>query len=264
MDIINNKEMNAYKTTAMRKIIYLLFFVQAYTNISAQTKSVSTTDQIWAGYFNQTRFSSRWGSWTDLHLRTKTHFATNFSTAIIRLGLTYYLADNTRLTAGYAYVNHFPSDNHKQVSQPEHRPWQQIQWLTRHQKLRSSHTLRLEERFRRKILNDEQLAEGYLFNYRLRYNFMLSIPLSKQAFTPRSMAFVVNDEVHLNFGKEIIYNYFDHNRLFMGLSYQTNKTDNLQFGYMNFFQQQPAGNRYRMINAARVFYFHNLDLRRKP
>jgi hypothetical protein len=32
---------------------------------------------------------------------------------------------------------------------------------------------------------------------------------------------------------------------------------------MNLFQQLPAGNQYKSINVARVFYFHNLNLRKK-
>jgi hypothetical protein len=34
-------------------------------------------------------------------------------------------------------------------------------------------------------------------------------------------------------------------------------------GYMNLFQQLGAGNKYRSINAIRLFYFQNLDLRKK-
>ena len=67
----------------------------------------------------------------------------------------------------------------------------------------------------------------------------------------------------ISVGKQIVYNHFDQNRFFIGLSYQPNKTDNLQFGYMNVFQQLAAGNKYKSINAARIFYFHNLDLRKK-
>jgi len=42
-----------------------------------------------------------------------------------------------------------------------------------------------------------------------------------------------------------------------------NKTDNLQFGYMNLFKQLASANQCKMINAARIFYFHNLDPRKK-
>lgn len=229
----------------------------------AQAKQTTNVNQLWAGYFNQTRFSSKWGVWADAHLRTKEDFFSDFSQAIIRVGLTYYLTDDAKLTAGYAYINHFPAENHKNISQPEHRPWQQIQWHTRFPKLRLMQWFRLEERFRRKILNDNELAEGYNFNFKLRYNFFAQIPLSKRRFQPKTLSLVVNDEVHVNFGKQIVNNYFDQNRFFVGFNYHINKHDNFQFGYMNVFQQLAAGNRYRSTQAARLFYFHNLDLRKQ-
>jgi len=43
----------------------------------------------------------------------------------------------------------------------------------------------------------------------------------------------------------------------------SNKHDQLQFGYMNVFQQLAAGNQYKSVSAARLLYFHNLDLRKK-
>jgi hypothetical protein len=227
----------------------------------AQTKSTTSANQVWLAYSNQTRFSNKWGVWGDFHLRTREDFFTKLSTSIVRVGLTYYLNDDAKLTTGYAYVNSFPGDNHKNISQPEHRPWQQIQWHTKYPKLRLMQWFRLEERFRRKILNDDQLAEGYNFNYRIRYNILSQFPLSKKRFQPGTFSFVLNDEVHINFGKEIVNNYFDQNRFFLGFAYHINKSDNVQFGYMNFFQQLAAGNRYKSNHVARIFYFHNLDLR---
>jgi hypothetical protein len=67
----------------------------------------------------------------------------------------------------------------------------------------------------------------------------------------------------VNLGKEIVYNYFDQNRFFIGLGYHVNSHDSIQLGYMNVFQQLTVGNRYKDIHAGRVFYFHNLDLRKK-
>ena len=258
-----NTRVNAILFTeniARQIILFLAIFFISIAGIT-QTKQTESVQQVWLGYFNQTRFSNKWGLWADLHLRTKEDFFTNFSQAIVRLGLTYYLNDDAKITAGYAFVNHFPADAHKNISQPEHRPWQQIQWHTRFTKLRLMQWFRLEERWRRKILNNDELADGYNFNFRLRYNFFSQFPLSKKRFQPNTLSFVVNNEVHINFGKEIINNYFDQNRFFLGFAYHVNKHDNLQFGYMNVFQQLAAGNRYRSNHVARVFYFHNLDLR---
>lgn len=234
----------------------------AFPAVHGQVKQTEKVQQVWLAYFNQTRVSKKWGGWADIHLRTKEDFFTNYSQAIIRLGLTFYLTDEAKLTAGYAYVNHFPGDNHKNISQPEHRPWQQLQWHTRYPKLRLMQWIRLEERYRRKIKDDNTLADGYNFNFRLRYNFFAQFGLGKKKFQPGSLSFVLNDELHINFGKQIVNNYFDQNRFFAGFNYHINKKDNLQFGYMNIFQQLAAGNRYRSNAAARIFYFHNLDLRK--
>jgi hypothetical protein len=229
----------------------------------AQSKQTQSISQVWAGYINQTRFNNKWGLWTDIHLRTKDNFISGLSQGVFRAGVTYYFKDDLRLTAGYAFFNHFPAENHKNVSQPEHRPWQQLQWQTRYQKLRIMQTFRLEERWRRKILNDDQLAEGYNFNFRARHNFLLLFSLGKKHFQPRTFSFVASDDIHINFGRQIIYNYFDQNRILLGFNYHVNSHDNLQFGYMYIFQQQSAGNRYLSNHTARIYYFHNLDLRIK-
>jgi len=245
------------------KITLVVTAISFCNNTNAQVKQTETVNQTWLGYLNQTRFSNKWGMWTDLHLRTKEDFTTNFSTGIIRLGLTYYINDVTKFTLGYAYVNHFPADAHKKISQPEHRPWQQIQWHTKYGKKRMMQWFRLEERYRRKILNDSILADGSSFNWKLRYNIWYEIPLSKKGIVPKAWSFIINDELHINFGKQIVNNYFDQNRFFLGLKYQLTEQNNLQFGYSNVFVQTAAGNKYRNINVARVFFFQNLDVRKK-
>ena len=247
-----------------RKLILFIIGLYCFSISSqAQTKSVATVQQIWTGYFNQARFSNKWGSWIDLQLRTKEDFFTDFSVSIVRGGLTYYLNDVTKLTVGDAWINFFPGDNHKGVSQPEHRPWQQIQWHTNYAKTKSMQLLRLEQRFRRKILNDSTLAEGNSFNFRLRYNFLFQVPLNGSTIKKGDFSFILNNEVQINFGKQVVYNTFDQNRFFIGFAYHVNPKDNLQFGYLNVFQQMASGSSYRDTHAARIYYYHNLDLRKK-
>ena len=245
-----------------RKTYLLIMFVLLGNNILSQ-KQTTHTEQVWLGYFNQTRFSDKWGIWAEAQIRTKDNFFTNFSQGIARVGLTYYINNDTKLTAGYAYVNHFPADNHSDISMPEHRVWQQLQWHTKYKTVRLMQWFRLEERYRRRIKDSDELADGYNFNWRGRYNFFFAKALNKNAFAPKTFSFIVNDELHVNFGKEIINNYFDQNRFFLGFAYHLNAHDNFQFGYMNVFQQLSAGNRYREIHSIRLGYFHNLDLRKK-
>ncbi len=243
--------------------LWVLLAVIVTAKPSAQTKSTEHINRIWYGYFNQTRLSDKWGIWSEVQLRSKEDFVSGVSQGIARVGLMYYLNDAAKLTAGYAFVNDFPGDNHKNISAPEHRPWQQIQWHTKYGKQRMMQWIRLEERYRHKVKNDDELADGYNFNWRIRYNLWYEIPFVKDGAEANSWSFIANDEVHINFGKQIINNYFDQNRFFLGLKYQTGKFSNLQFGYMNIFQQLAAGNKYRVTNTIRLFYFQNFDVRKK-
>jgi Protein of unknown function (DUF2490) len=238
-------------------VMILIFSLPGF----GQTKTTTTVQQVWLGYFNQTRFADRFGIWFDGQLRTKEDFFDDLSVSIIRPGITYYVSDALKLTTGYAYVTQYPQDNFK-VSRPENRLWQQVQWHTKYARNRTMQWIRLEERFRRKIAEDSTLAEGNNFNYRIRYNFLWQLPFSG-TIEKGSFSFIVNDELHVAFGKEVVYNYFDQNRFFAGLAYNVNSTDNIQFGYLNVFQQLAKGNQYRSIHGARLFYFHNLDLRKK-
>ena len=123
--------------------------------------------------------------------------------------------------------------------------------------------VRLEERYRRTILNDSTLGNDYNFNWRFRYNILYEMPLIKKASFFKKLWFVANEEVLINFGKEIVHNYFDQNRFFIGLKYQATTISSLQAGYMNVFQELSSGNHYKNINVIRISFFQNFDVRKK-
>ena len=225
------------------------------------TKQVTEREQFWLGYFNQTRLSDKFSVWLDVHAR-RNDFFDRWAQTIVRPGLTYHLSDHTRFTAGYAYISSWPASETEETVRPEHRPWQQINWSGRSKKLQTNQWVRLEERFNRNIANDK-LQDGYHFNFRARYMIALMVPLKGDFIEPGVPFLVLNDEVHVNFGKEILYNYFDQNRLFAGVGYPFAKNLNAQLGYMQVFQQLPAGNRYFKTHALRLFVFHTLDFRKK-
>jgi len=247
----------------MNKVLAWLCLICMGNSVFGQDKQTTHIQQTWLGYVGQAKLSEHWGLWLDLHIRTKEDFVTDLSTSIIRPGISYYLNDRLRFTLGYAYVNYFPAEDHSEISQTEHRFWQQAYWVTPGKSSRVINAVRLEERYKRKIKDADELAEGYNFNFRARYNLIMLFPLSKQAFAPKTLSLSVNNEVMVNFGKQVVYNYFDQNRLFLGFAYHLNSKDYLQFGYMNIFQQLSAGNRYRMSHVARVYFYHNMDLRSK-
>jgi hypothetical protein len=56
-------------------ILLLVLFVTGYTSLGqTPDKEVHSREQLWLGYFNQTRFSNKWGLWADVHYRRTDNF----------------------------------------------------------------------------------------------------------------------------------------------------------------------------------------------
>jgi hypothetical protein len=244
----------------MRSFLFLiLVFLFVVSGPVFSQKNADVREQAWFAYFNQTRLTEKSGVWVDLQMRLN-EFVSEKSLSIARLGYTYFLTDQTRLTAGYGYITHY--NNSPLVPDvPENRVWQQVQWFDKKKGLSLMQYLRVEERFVSTLANNE-LTDDFRFTWRFRYNFALTIPLKGTEVTANTPFVLLNDELHINAGKNIINNYFDQNRLFAGVGYQFTSNLNAHAGYLYVFQQLPAGNRYIHINAFRLFVNHNLDFRK--
>jgi Protein of unknown function (DUF2490) len=249
----------------MNRLLILFAFIFCFTfhrsEAQSTTKDVREREQVWLGYFNQTRLSNKFGFWVDVHYRQTDHFLDRPFQFLFRPAVTYFISDNLRVNVGYAFVDHFPSKG-LNTAWPEHRAWQQIWWNQKYPGLSTLQWLRLEERFNRKIQND-QLLDGYNFNYRLRYNMSFFIPLKGKEIVAKTPFIAIANEVFINFGGKIVYNTFDQNRFFAGVGYQFTKHLNAQLGYLNIYQQEAVGNKYTVSHAIRLFVFHSLDLRKK-
>ena len=235
-----------------------IFLFIAGNKVIAQ-KNITNRVQSWYGYFNQTRLSDKWGIWLDAHVRNL-----DFShphQIFLRPGLTYYFNDNFRLTAGYAYGFNFATEG-KTTTWQEHRPWQQFWWRTKYTGFVTTQWIRTEQRFIEKVV-DDQLTGDYLFNYRLRYNILLQVPLIGKELKAKTPYFALQDEIFINAGKNIVNNIFDQNRFFVGLGYYFTDHLHIQLGYMNIFQQRPTGVDFYNNDCIRLFVFHSLDLRKK-
>lgn len=246
----------------MKKLVLFSFVILcSFVAQSQPVKTVQKQEQAWLGYFNQTRFSKHWGLWVDAHLR-RTDFLARPGSLIIRTGVSYFLADNVRLTAGYLYAGSYLSPSG--TIRPEHRPWQHIWWSSRSGRLNLVQWVRAEQRFNHRVRGD-QLGDGYGFNWRFRYNFLLQIPFKGETVRPGVLNFALQNEAFINAGKQINANYFDQNRFFVGVSYPFSKSFAVQAGYMNLFQQQASASGSTFVNnhTARLFLFHTLDFRRQ-
>ena len=240
------------------RIFTILIFVTVFVSEVSAQKIAETREQVWLGYFNQTRLTERSGLWLDLQLRLN-DYLNQKSLSIARIGYTYFCSDQLRLTAGYGLITHNALIA-GQPDIPESRSWQQVQWFDKNKRVSLSQYLRIEQRFVRTTLNND-LGNDYRFTWRFRYSFAIFIPLKGDAIIAGTPFVSLNDEILISAGKNVINNYFDQNRLFAGIGYQFTDKLNAQFGYLYVFQQLPAGNRYIHVNGLRVSVFHNLDLR---
>lgn len=247
----------------MRKTSFVLLvsLLQAAIGVAQYNKSTTYYNQVWLSYSNTLRLSKKFGVLADLQLRTRDRFVKGVSMSMNSIGMSYYTSENTRATLGYTHVLNY-ADGARVVTVPEHRPFQQWQWSTRYSQKRMLQWIRLEERYRRKLASNTELAKGYNYNMRVRYNILFDLPLSKKGIAPKTFSLVVNDELNINIGKQIVLNTFDQNRFFCGLKYQWSAANNIQVGYINLYQQLSAGNKYRKVDAARIAWLQNFDLRK--
>lgn len=233
------------------------------STVSAQQKKFIYGNQVWYGYYPQFRLSNRWGIWNDWELHSKERFVEGTSQIVFRLAATYYFLSGNKLTAGYGYTNVYPADNHLYISQPEHFGWQQLQWFNSFHKKKLMQWLRLEERYKRHVIDNYTLANYFDFSYRARYEAFYQMPLSKAGITRHHFSLTLGEEIYINFGKNIINNYFDQNRISGGISFMVNSHDNLVLSYMNLFQQLSAGNQYKNYNVIRLSFFENVGFEHK-
>ena len=249
----------------MKRYFYLSLLLTTIVSVqvfgqSAQ-KDIHVREQLWFGYFNQTRFTNKWGMWFDVHYRMTDNFAERPFQFLVRPAVTYFIKDNLRFNFGYAFAAHFPAEG-MNTTRYEHRPWQQIWWNQKYSGFTTLQWLRLEQRFNQKVVADEKIG-GYNYVFRVRYNFSFFIPLKGKEITPKIPFAVIMNEVFLNFGDRVVYNTFDQNRFFVGIGYPFSSHLNAQLGYMNVYQQEASGNNYYSTHAIRLFFFHSMDLRKK-
>jgi len=239
----------------------ILFF--SYSLYSQGVKNVEVTDQNWLTYAGRFRVSNKLDFMVESTLRSKEHSINQVSQSLVLVGFFWNVNNFVKLATGYQSISTQPATSKIKIAQPEYRPWQQIVLLSNFSSKKITQRLRLEERFRKVLLNDSTLAPETPFNFRFRYLFSAELPLSKKESILKNMSLVLSDELFIQAGKQVVYNYFDQNRITAALKYKINQGNSLQFGYINLFQQLPVGNKFRNFNILRLVYFQNLDLRKR-
>jgi hypothetical protein len=242
----------------MLKQYFIIIFSLILINDSvAQNASpvVVKDNMLWLGYFSMIKFNERWSLNSDAQFRTRNEVKNN-SQALIRMGLSYKLNEKVDVTLGLAHFRFFITND---KTRGEWRPWQEVKILDQIGKVKLSHRFRVEQRFNELVKNREAVNE-YQFNLRFRYRFDLRFPLIKEKEKGSNLYYILGNELMINAGNTIVYNYFDQNRLYTGINYEINKKISLQLQYMHLWQQASDGLSLNSNNIVRFNIYHTISI----
>jgi hypothetical protein len=127
------------------------------------------------------------------------------------------------------------------------------------------HRYRMEQRFIENWVKDESgmyITDGFLFRQRIRYRFLVTIPISRQELADNTLFLAVYDEPFLGFGKGIAKNILDQNRLYFAVGWKFNPNFNVQLGYLNQYIVKKDGIQAERNHTLQIGVTYNLDFRR--
>jgi hypothetical protein len=206
--------------------------------VAFSQKIIDTQSNAWILYTGNHKLSSKLGVHTEYQWRRADGFQ-NWQQSLLRLGFDYFASSNLSATAGYAWIVTFPYGEQPVGHEfQEHRIWEQVNLKSKYGRFEIQHRYRLEQRF---LENWIKGAEGIytksdnLFRQRIRYRFMIQVPLTKKELTDNTLFLNVNNEPFIGFGKGIGKNILDQNRFNASLGWRFSKDFNIQLGYLNQF-----------------------------
>jgi hypothetical protein len=211
------------------------------------------SNAVWFGYFNSVSNGRNWNVNTDIQYRAKERGSTP-SQFLVRSGLGYKLNDKVKVTIGVA---HFRFYLNPIITRGEWRPWQEVLITDEIRKFTLAHRFRSEQRFHQKVVGG-QPVDDYNFNWRFRYRIEGTYTLIKRA--ERTIGLVFGNEILVNAGASVKYNYFDQDRLYVGLNFGHNKKLTYQVEFMKLWQQYPNGFTLDNVTIIRLNIFHKINL----
>ncbi len=219
------------------------------------TPSVVKDNMLWLGYYNSIILNSKWSINSDIQFRTKNEIK-HYSQALVRTDVSYNPKDRITISLGLAHFRYFITD---EKTRGEWRPWQELKLIDKIGNCKLTHRLRVEQRFNETVKNSET-TNDYQFNFRFRYRFDLRYPILKEKETGNNVFALIGNEIMVNAGNNIGYNYFDQDRLYAGINYEINKKVSLQLQYMHIWQQTSNGLTLYSNEVLRFNIYHTISL----
>ncbi|MCZ2356373.1 MAG: DUF2490 domain-containing protein [Bacteroidia bacterium] len=212
--------------------------------VSFGQKQVSDQQLTWNTYMFAVSFPKQWGAQFETGERFFWQPMRQYQT-YIRTNVNYTFPNSTwGAMVGGAWFLQSANSPHlaNYISISELRPYfgftnkQPLKYFNIEQRYQ------VESRFFQNTNADKTaLASGFHFgNFRFRYRLQFLIPILKLEHN-RELRLRTGTEIFFNAGKNIVYNVFDQSRVFTAFQFRFSPKFTIELGYLNSFQQTPAG-----------------------
>jgi hypothetical protein len=236
-------------------IMLYVFITTSNKIIFAQHNSINQDVQYWFGYLTSIRVHEKYSIWNDFHFVPNTFF-------LSRHGIGYHLTNQVIFTAGYAWLR-LPLGSDQILLRKEHRPWAQINYQAPKLGVFTiNNRIRYDYRIRQDIYNKTELLNSYTANHRVRYMASVRFPMWGCKIGSNVPFVSVNNEILINFGSSIVWNYFDQNRTWINVGYQY-KNLTIQLGYMLRYVQLGKPEQKALYHTPLIWITHVFDFRKK-
>ena len=246
----------------MKKFRVILFsLLSVLCQAQTEEKNIDHQSILWTRYYNQLLLSEKWSMHSEFDNRLFLK-PTQENLYVIRVQGRYKINAHLETGAGFAYFSvdtQIPEIN-PDFNTPEYRGQQDLTWKETFGKFGINQRFQLEERFIHNA-NKEILLPGTIFSWRFRYRFQTEYTFWKKE--KQLLKAVLSDEIMFNFGKKIIKNTFDQNRIYAAIHYGLNSNVALELGYLNSFQRRSNGIDYFNRDIIRFSIFHKIKISKK-
>lgn len=246
----------------MKKFRVILFLLLSVLS-QAQTdeKNIDHQSILWTRYYNQLLLNEKWSLHSEFDNRLFLK-PVQENLYVVRIQGRYKINDHLETGAGFAY---FSVDTQVPVinpdyNTPEYRGQQDLTWKSNVNKVTLTQRFQVEERFIHNA-NKDELLPGTTFFWRFRYRLQGDYTFWKKE--KQLLKAVLSDEIMFNFGKKIIKNTFDQNRIYAAIHLGLNSNLAFELGYLNSFQRRSNGIDYLNRDIIRFSIFHKIKILKK-
>ena len=246
----------------MKFYCLFLFLISSCFPVTAQTeKKIDKQSILWTRYFNQLLFDKKWSLHTEFDNRLFLK-PVEQNVFVFRVQGRYKINEYLETGVGFAYfsVDTQIPEIDPDFNVPEYRFQQDMTLKLNVKRVTVLQRFQLEERFTRNA-NSLELLPGSIFSWRFRYRLQADYIFRKKE--NQYLKTVLSDEIMFNFGKKIIQNTFDQNRVYAALQFGMNKNIALELGYLNSFQRRANGIDYFNRDIIRFTIFHKIKIKKK-